>query len=333
MNINTKLTKEEIDQYYELISQGLSQRQACTVLSISRGIIQHYLRRVAELENIEETILGVQNQNDYTDWQSKPKPELNIKPKVLFYDIETTLAKSYHFGQWKQNLSVKQQVQEGHLLSHAWAWGNSDVVGSILTREEILNHDPERLVLEAWALLDNADIVVAHYGKKFDIPKLNGYFLKYGLQPPSPYKVVDTKEISSKKFLLPFNSLEYLAKALGVQQKIDNSGIQLWIDCDHGKQEALDEMLAYNIGDIEALRDVYNRLISWDNNGVNMALYNDEHTSLCTHCGSDDILSLDGKYAYTAQRKYSLYRCNSCKAVLRSNSKTGSGNTLVRVVN
>lgn len=332
MNINTKLTQEELDQYYELIGQGLSQRQVCTILGISRGIIQHYLKRVAELENIEETVLGVQNQNDYTDWQSKPKPELNTKPKVLFYDIETTLAKSYHFGQWKQNLSVKQQVQEGHLLSHAWAWGDEPVVGSILTREEVLNHDPERLVLEAWSLLDNADVVVAHYGKKFDIPKLNGYFLKYGLQPPSPYKVVDTKEISSKKFLLPFNSLEYLAKALGVQQKIDNSGIQLWIDCDNGKQEALDEMLAYNIGDIEALRDVYYRLITWDNNGVNMALYND-HGASCTHCGSDNISTIEGKYAYTVARKYSLYRCNDCNAILRSNSKEGNGNSLVRVIN
>ena len=92
-------------------------------------------------------------------------------------------------------------------------------------------------------------------------------------------------------------------------------------------------MLAYNIGDVEALRDVYYRLLSWDNNGVNTALYNDVHTALCTHCGSDDITSLDGKYAYTANRKYSLFRCNSCKAVLRSNSKTGSGNSLVRVVN
>jgi DNA polymerase III epsilon subunit-like protein len=218
------------------------------------------------------------------------------------------------------------------LLSHAWAWNDGDVIGSILTREEVLDHDPERLVLEAWALFDNADIIVAHYGKKFDIPKMNGYFLKYGLQPPSPFKVVDTKEISSRKFLLPFNSLEYLAKALGVQQKIDNSGIQLWIDCDHGKQESLDEMLAYNIGDVEALRDVYNRLITWDNNGVNMALYNDEHEALCTHCGSDNIVPLDGKYAYTAQRKYSLYRCNSCKAVLRSNRKEGNGNSLVKVV-
>ena len=326
------MNEQDYIDYLELINEGHSQRSAAKILGISRSMIQRYIKKQLEVDSIRNSTFNVQNKNDYSGWQSKPKPDLNVKPQVLFYDLECTLSKSYHFGQYKQNLSVKQQVQEGHLLSHAWAWGDEPVVGSILTREELLNHDPERLVLEAWSMLDNADVVVAHYGKKFDIPKLNGYFLKYGLQPPSPYKVVDTKEISSKKFLLPFNSLEYLAKALGVQQKIDNSGIQLWIDCDQGKQEALDEMLAYNIGDVEALRDVYYRLISWDNNGVNMALYNDEHTTLCTHCGSDDITSLDGKYAYTANRKYSLYRCNSCKAVLRSNRKEGIINTLVKVV-
>ena len=307
------MNEQDYKEYQDLINEGHSQRSAAKILGIGRSTIQRYIKKQLEAE---------EDNNPFKN-----------KARTLFYDLECTLSKSYHFGQYKQNLSVKQQVQEGHLLSHAWAWGDEPVVGSILTREEVLNHDPERLVLEAWSLLDNADVVVAHYGKKFDIPKLNGYFLKYGLQAPSPFKVVDTKEISSKKFLLPFNSLEYLAKALGVQQKIDNSGIQLWIDCDQGKQEALDEMLAYNIGDVEALRDVYYRLISWDNNGVNMALYNDDHTALCTHCGSDDITSLDGKYAYTANRKYSLFRCNSCKAVLRSNSKTGNGNSLVRVVN
>ena len=228
-----KITEREYTDYLELINEGHSQRSAAKILGISRSSIQRHIKKQLEVK---------EDNNPFKN-----------KARTLFYDLECTLSKSYHFGQYKQNLSVKQQVQEGHLLSHAWAWGDEPVVGSVLTQEEALSHDPERLVLEAWALLDNADIVVAHYGKKFDIPKLNGYFLKYGLQPPSPFKVVDTKEISSKKFLLPFNSLEYLAKALGVQQKIDNSGIQLWIDCDHGKQEALDEMLAYNIGDVEAL--------------------------------------------------------------------------------
>jgi len=313
------ITQEIYNQYIDLTTvNNLSQRKACKTLNISRGAIQAVLKgmKVGDVQ-LGEIVIEAKQQTS--------------KPKILFYDIETTLAKSYHFGQWKQDLSVKQQVEEGHLLSHAWAWGDEKVVGSILTQKEVLEHDPERLVLEAWSLLDNADIVVAHYGKKFDIPKLNGYFLKYGLSPPSPYKVIDTKEISSKKFLLPFNSLEYLAKALGVQQKIDNSGLQLWIDCDKGKQEALDEMLLYNIGDIEALRDVYYRLVTWDNNGVNIALYND-HGMLCTHCGSDKITPIDGKFAYTVARKYSLYRCNSCQAVLRSNAKEGNGNKLMRVV-
>ena len=311
----SRVTQQDLGEYFELINQGMSQRKAALVLGIPRTTLQHHLKKLADQDcDVTNNLENVVN-----------------KPRTLYYDIETSLAKSYHFGQWKQNLSVKQQVEESHLLSHAWAWGDGEVVGSILTRDEMLNHDPERLVLEAWSLLDHADVVVAHYGKKFDIPKLNGYFLKYGLNPPSPYKVVDTKEIASKKFLLPFNSLEYLAKFLGVQQKIDNSGIQLWIDCDKGKQEALDEMLAYNIGDIEALRDVYNRLITWDNNGVNMALYSD-HGALCTHCGSDNVSTIEGKFAYTVARKYSLYRCNGCGAVLRSNSKEGSGNKLVRVV-
>ena len=63
MSINTKLTREEIDHYYSLIDQGLSQRQACTVLGVSRGIIQHYLKRYAELQNekLKQSIHRYQN--------------------------------------------------------------------------------------------------------------------------------------------------------------------------------------------------------------------------------------------------------------------------------
>lgn len=331
MNINTKLTKEEIDQYYELIGQGLSQRQVCTILGISRGIIQHYLKRVAELENIEETVLSVQNQNDYTAWQSKPKPELGDKPKILFYDIETSLAKSYHFQQWKVNLSQKQKIQESHLLSHAWAWGDGEVTGSILTREEMLAHDPERLVLECWSLLDNCDVLVAHNGKRFDVRKVNSYFLQYGLPPPSPYRVIDTLLIAKQKFALPFNSLAYLAEFLDVEQKIDTGGVDLWIQCDQGSQEALDKMNEYCMGDIVTLRGVYNRLIGWSNDGVNLALYSD-HGASCPHCSSDDVSVIQGKYSHTVARKYQAYRCNGCGAVLRSNRKEANSNKLVRVV-
>ena len=327
----SKITETDYQEYSKLIEEGHSQRSACLILGLNRSTIQRYIKSVLESEEIKETVLGVQNQNDYTDWQSKPKPELCNKPRICFYDIETSLAKSYHFQQWKVNLSQKQKIQESHLLSHAWAWGDGEMTGSILTREEMLAHDPERLVLECWSLLDNCDILVAHNGKRFDVKKVNGYFLQYGMPPPSPYRVIDTLLIAKQKFALPFNSLAYLAEFLDVEQKIDTGGVDLWIQCDQGSQEALDKMNEYCMGDIVTLRGVYNRLIGWSNDGVNLALYSD-HGASCPHCSSDDVSVIQGKYSHTVARKYQAYRCNGCGAVLRSNRKEGDGNSLVRVV-
>ena len=326
------MDEQDYKEYQDLINEGHSQRSAAKILGIDRCKIQRFIKKQIRDEEIKETVLGVQNQNDYTDWQSKPKPELCNKPRICFYDIETSLAKSYHFQQWKVNLSQKQKIQESHLLSHAWAWGDGEVTGSILTREEMLAHDPERLVLECWSLLDNCDILVAHNGKRFDVKKVNGYFLQYGMPPPSPYRVIDTLLIAKQKFALPFNSLAYLAEFLGVEQKIDTGGVDLWIQCDQGNQEALDKMNEYCMGDIITLRGVYNRLIGWSNDGVNLALYSD-HGASCPHCSSDDVSVIQGKYAHTVARKYQVYRCEDCGAVLRSNRMEGKGNSLVRMVN
>ena len=275
-------------------------------------------------------------ENDYTDWEKKEKPSLGVvktSPRVLYYDIETTLAKSYHFNYWKTNIGVKQMIEPSHMLSHAWCWGeDGEVFSSILTQKEALDKDDERIVLEAWTLFDKADIIVAHNGKRFDVGKCNGYFLKYGLPKPSPFKVIDTLEIAKKNFNLPFKSLEYLAKFLNVELKLDAGGLETWIGCERGDQEALDTMAEYNRGDIITLREIHKRLKGWDNNGVNIALYNDEHDSVCTHCGSDDVSVLTDKYAYTPQRKYQVYRCGSCSAILRGNTKEGLGNKLVRVI-
>lgn len=293
--------------------------------------IYHKACQIELNKQIENGVSG----NDYSAWEKKEKPlvaKAKSPVKTLYFDIETTLAKSYHWGQWQQNLSVKQQIQESHMLSHAWAWGDGEVFSSVLTPEEVLNQDDERIVYEIWSLLDNCDIVVAHNGKRFDVKKVNGYFLKYGLPKPSSYKVIDTLEIAKKHFNLPFKSLEYLAKFLNVELKQDSGGIQTWIDCDRGNPEALATMEFYNRGDVVTLREIHNKLKGWDNNGVNIALYNDNHDTLCTHCGGDDISVITDKFAYTPQRKYQVYRCNSCKAVLRSNKKEGVGNTLVRVI-
>lgn len=335
------------DEAISMKAQGFSTRYICRSLFSNENyrnrlnaffkredIADEIYHKACQIELNKQIENGVSG-NDYTDWEKKEKPlvaKAKSPVKTLYFDIETTLAKSYHWGQWQQNLSVKQQIQESHMLRHAWAWGDGEVFSSVLTPEEVLNQDDERIVYEIWSLLDNCDVVVAHNGKRFDVKKVNGYFLKYGLPKPSSYKVIDTLEIAKKHFNLPFKSLEYLAKFLNVELKQDSGGIQTWIDCDRGDPEALATMEFYNRGNVVTLREIHNKLKGWDNNGVNIALYNDNHDALCTHCGSDDISVITDKFAYTPNRKYQVYRCNSCKAVLRSNRKEGVGNTLVKVV-
>ena len=90
-------------------------------------------------------------------------------------------------------------------------------------------------------------------------------------------------------------------------------------------------------------------LTNTDNDhGVVEAMLNVGDRAFVDVCDGDTVFLKDDCFSYhikdfkliksveetnTSQRKYSLYRCNSCKAILRSNSKTGSGNSLVRVVN
>ena len=156
-----------------------------------------------------------------------------------------------------------------------------------------------------------------HNCKKFDNKKANSYFLKYGLNPPSPYRTIDTLQIAKSKFALPFNNLDYIAEYLNVGRKI-STDVQLWIDCDKGNQEALDLMLDYNKQDVVVLRDVYKRLLTWGNNNVNMNTYNDDKFS-CTNCGSDKVEMITNKFVHTNTNKYLAYRCNDCGSVMRAN--------------
>lgn len=158
MNIKTKLTQEEIDQYYELINQGYSQRQACTILGISRGIIQCYLKRVAEQENIEETILGVQNQNDYTDWEAKPKPTLSDSCKSLV-NAMSSFGKTVGEG-FKQVDKVTQSKQ------------------TILVIADTQAKPTESLEYMLWIgayIAETKPDVVVHIGDHYDMPSLSSY--------------------------------------------------------------------------------------------------------------------------------------------------------------
>ena len=71
------MNEQDYKEYQDLINEGHSQRSAAKILGIDRCKIQRYIKKQLECEDIIETLTN--------------------KPKILFYDIETTLAKSYHY--------------------------------------------------------------------------------------------------------------------------------------------------------------------------------------------------------------------------------------------
>lgn len=274
--------------------------------------------------SIAEALLGRKTQESTVrDFLSKVELSIDKKRiKLLFWDIETSPHFSATFGFRDQNIGKGATIRKGGLVSHAWAWGDGDVTVSVLTPQESIDNNYERIVREAWSLLDNADVVVAHNGKRFDIRKLNAEFAKLGLPPPSPYKVYDTLRVAKRHFYFDRNDLDSLCETLGIEfRKVVNEGMPLWVSCAQGDQDALNRMAEYNKGDIPTLRALFKRLLPWDNQGINFAML-EQDLNACPHCGKDS-LEFTGKFVYTSSRKYDLYKCSECGANARSNSGEG----------
>lgn len=155
--------------------------------------------------------------------------------------------------------------------------------------------------------MDEADIVIAHFGDRFDIPTLNARAILNDLPPYNTVRSIDTKKVASSTFKFPSNKLDALAKYFGIPGKIDTE-FQLWIDCLKGKENAIEEMRVYNVQDIEVLEAVYLKLRPYVKSHPNVAVYMDTETRVCSSCGSKNIKETD-RYQYTNTGKFKIWRC------------------------
>lgn len=238
--------------------------------------------------------------------------------KILIFDTENLPLISAHFSLWKQNINHKTQLirKEHTMITWAAKWLGSDVVmSSALTPKEILKEDDSRIVKQLWNLLDQADIIIAH-NSAFDTKVANARFLKHGLNLPSTYKEICTYKASKKTLKLPSHSLDYIAKFLGLGGKLEHTGMNLWMDCLKGNQEAIDLMLLYNTKDVTLLEDVYIKLRPFIKGHPNISLFQEEPG--CTVCGSDNII--ENSIFFTKASKYMEYRCKDC-GTLSKNKK------------
>ena len=230
--------------------------------------------------------------------------------KTIILDIETAPSLAYVWGVWKQNIGQDMLINHTHIMScSVKELGKPEV-----RYYENRGTDDKEIVTDILAELDDADFVVAHNGRKFDIPVINARAVKNNLPPPSPYKVIDTLAIAKKEFRFIKNSLENLAIELDVPlRKLGHDkypGFKLWLGCINGEELAWEEMKQYNIMDVEVLEQVYLRLRPWASTHPNVTTADFGDYEKCPKCGSSKVHKRG--YRYTNKGKYQRYRCTCC---------------------
>lgn len=164
------------------------------------------------------------------------------------------------------------------------------------------------LVQELWALLDEADFVIAHNADRFDILESNTRFVIHGLTPPSPYSTIDTLKIARGRFHFKSNKLDDLGRDLGVGRKIPHTGAHLWFGCMSGDKKSWALMKRYNKQDVFLLEKVYEKLRPWGNHpNINVPT---GRTGACPACGSFSIVRRG--HVYTRSTEAQRYVCINC---------------------
>jgi hypothetical protein len=236
-------------------------------------------------------------------------------PNILLLDIETAPISAYVWSLWKQNVYIDQIISNWFMLTWSAKWlYSTEVMSDAITPEEVQLESDARIVYSLLQLLDKADVVIAHNGMAFDIPKINARAIVNGFAPPSPYQQIDTLMIARKQFGFSSNKLDALATVFGMPGKI-KTDFKLWSDCMKGDQTALNQMETYNRQDVIVLEEVYLKLRPWTKGHINLGLYSDGDVQVCPNCGSTHIHE-DVKFYYTPAGRYKTYRCE-CGAISR----------------
>ena len=287
----SKERAEEIADYVE--RRGKS--SACYFYDISQDTLSRYLRLAKEYNG-----------------------EGHKKPKIFIFDIETSHIIGATFNVWQTNIRHEQILRDWHMISWAGKWLDDDeVFGDVLYPDEAEKGIDYRITKSLRDAIDEADIVVAHNGDKFDIKKFNTRCIINGIKQPRPYKTVDTLKAIKRKFAFTHNGLDPVNNNLGLGRKLDNAGNELWLACIKGDEDSLHNMFEYNKGDVLILEELYLEILGWIPNHPNVSVFYDSNELVCRKCGSTHVVP-SGKDVTTSIGVYEGYVCEKCGAYSKS---------------
>lgn len=224
------------------------------------------------------------------------------KPRILLWDLETGGVNAL-----RANL--------GMVLNFGYKWlGEKDV--RVLRVDQFPGWfargrgvNDKGILVAALDVMNKADLLVAHYGDKFDRRFFQGRCAVHGLTPPPPVKQRDTWRIAVRAFNFSSNRLGALATTLGLSehkhQKTAHEWPGWWIRAMAGDASALRDMAKYCAQDVRTLEQIYLRIRQYDYNHPKLFL----EPGRCGICGG--AVRYDG-LIYVGRHAYPKYVCRVC---------------------
>jgi hypothetical protein len=234
-----------------------------------------------------------------------------LSPRIAFFDLENAPSLGWYYDRYKEGNIVADE-QDWFMLSFAWKWAGDRRV-QVKALCDYPSYDKNKkddtlLIKDLWRLFDEADILIAHNGDRFDRRKANSRFLGCGLKPPSPYKTIDTLKIARRQFMLTSNRLGDLGEFLGLGSKLATTGWDTWRRCIEGDPNAWDALKKYNKRDVVLGEQVYDKLRAWNPNPPDLRAYGAR--GACPACGGFNIQNRGVAVAKT--RRYQRLQCQGC---------------------
>lgn len=226
--------------------------------------------------------------------------------KTLLFDIETSPILAYTWGVWQHNIQPAGIVEDRKILCICWKeLGKRGVSGRVVG-----DGVSERDVIEAFrAAAEDADVLVAHNGDKFDVKHLNAKLIEYRIDPLPKLHTVDTLKEVKKIAKFTYNRLDFLAQKLFGVGKHDTD-FDLWKGVMGGDAKASARMLAYCKNDVILLERLYVALRPYFKNHPNIATHDSMN---CPRCNCE-VVTLRKAYRTKSGLERAHFNCAACRA-------------------
>jgi hypothetical protein len=226
-----------------------------------------------------------------------------MKPdKVLILDIEWRPTKAWVWRPWDETVMPDQIIEDGGILCIGMKWFKK--------REKFFfsdwQHGKKKMLQGVHDLLSQANAVVTYNGDKYDLPKINGEFLRYNFPPPPQLTSIDLIK-SIKKLGYFMNRLAFIGPFLGLGGKTKHEGFDLWTKVIAGDKMAEQRMERYCKRDVALTEKLYDKILPYIKNHPHLGGISN---LACGACGSKRLQSRG--YRRTKTFRIQRVHCIGC---------------------